>query len=431
MRKLNPKTFKSQCKLLLKAVSSNCRSNSQVIGDDIGALEIIEFEAENKTDNYHVTPGKRVRDLLDGLSLLFNSTVKGVKGCLHSKGGNKLSVVFDLLIALNVSVLDNILKIVRSTKDKKSKKNDKNDKNDKKKIGAVEKNKNPKQLSSNTYSDIEDHNENNGKNDGIEKTVRISDLSEEDQKAVRTFSYEDAWMTYTVTQVLTSSLIRLFRYLHPSNLAELWLRLLSVSQEVVKAGKVLNILLLEEHSLEGSDESKEGTKGTTGECSAECTLSLSASVECSSVFIVEALLFALCHSKGRGLSDSDVKKSVEDQLINVCMDLCETALAHRISNSQAGGTKGKKEKGENLARREGRVTDRDTDNGHHWQSPRLIERTRLLFCRLWLAFPRNLTLLARVDRFLAASVPSVWPCPAAPLFASELFPSLPVDISRK
>ena len=80
MRKLNPKTFKSQCKLLLKAVSSNCRSNSQVIGDDIGALEIIEFEAENKTDNYHVTPGKRVRDLLDGLSLLFNSTVKGVKG---------------------------------------------------------------------------------------------------------------------------------------------------------------------------------------------------------------------------------------------------------------------------------------------------------------------------------------------------------------
>jgi hypothetical protein len=43
---------------------------------------------------------KRVQDLLSGLALLYFNTCKGVKGCLHSKGGVKISVILDLLIPL-------------------------------------------------------------------------------------------------------------------------------------------------------------------------------------------------------------------------------------------------------------------------------------------------------------------------------------------
>ena len=359
MRKLKLKVFKSQGKLLLKAVSSNCRNNCPEVGDNIGLLCIPEFEGNNNGNEIERKPSKRIQDLLDGLALLFFSTCKGVKGCLHSKGGDKLSVVFDLLLALPLSVMNNIL---INTRDKLNEKSEKTNKKEKK-----------NQISDNRKLDLEINILNNSR--------KLQDLSDSDQKILSSITEEDAWMTYTLTQVLTTCLIKLFRHLHPSNLAELWLRLLSAAELVVKAGKSVNAL-------------------------EECSSGLSASVECSTVFIVEALLFGLCHTKGRGLSDSDVRQSVENQLINVCLDLCETGLS------------------------ESRNTDLSSSKAP-WRSARLVQRQRLLLCRLWLAFPRNLTLLGRIDQVITAAIPCVWPCPAAPLLASELFPALPVDISRR
>jgi hypothetical protein len=52
-----------------------------------------------------IESSKRVTDLLNGLALLYFNTCKGVKGCLHSKGGVKISVVFDLLLPLTGEVL--------------------------------------------------------------------------------------------------------------------------------------------------------------------------------------------------------------------------------------------------------------------------------------------------------------------------------------
>ena len=359
MKKLKLKVFKSQSRLLLKAVSSNCRNNCSDVGDNIGLLCIPEFEKKANGNEIEKKPSKRIQDLLDGLALLFFNTCKGVKGCLHSKGGDKLSAVFDLLQALPVSVMNNIL--INTPK----KINEKSEKTNKK--GKIY------QISDNRDVDLDMNTLNNSR--------KLQNLSDSDQKVLLSITEEDAWMTYTLTQVLTTCLIKLFRHLHPSNLAELWLRLLSAAELVVKAGKSVNAL-------------------------EECSLGLSASVECSTVFIVEALLFGLCHTKGRGLSDSDVRQSVENQLINVCLDLCETGLSESMNIDVP-------------------------DSKVSWRSARLVQRQRLLLCRLWLAFPRNLTLLGRIDRVITAVIPCVWPCPAAPLFASELFPALPVDISRR
>jgi hypothetical protein len=340
MRKLKAKTFKAQCKQLLRAVASNCRANCSEAQDDVRSLAISEFEGDAETQT-GIQPSKRIKDLLDGLALLFYTTSKGVKGCLHSKGGSKLSIVFDFLLPLETSVIQSIT--ARSASK------------------SVEL----------------------GKNKTIVKRKNDQKSSEEQDKAtqaINAIDIEDAWMTYSVTQVLSTCLVKLFRHLHPSNMTELWLRLLSSSEAVLSA------------------------------CNAACTMenisqAFSACVEGAAVFIVEALLFGLTHSKGRGLSNKEVRGSVESQLINVSLGLCEIGLCGNKGSAHTNETS--------------------------WRSVRLVERLRLLLCRLWLHFPRSLILLNRVDRVLAVAIPCLWPSPAAPLLASELFPALPVDISKK
>ena len=347
MRKLKPKTFKTQCKQLLRAVASNCRSNSADVNGDIGLLMISEFEG-NIENQCGMKPSKRIQDLLDGLSLLFFSTCKGVKGCLHSKGGDKLSVVMDLLLPISTSTLEAV-----SNAEVKNSKNV------------------PKNVPT------------NGK--GKKKVPKTAeDVPINDVSILSEVSVDDAWVTYALAQVLTDCLIKLFRHLHPSNMAEIWLRLLSLSDAVQRACVTLNSIT-------------------------DIGDGLRMSVECSAMFVVEALLFGLCHSKGRGLSNSEVRSSVEDKVINVCLSLCEVGLC--------GDTRTNKSNNSGVA--------------ESWRSSRLIERQRLLLCRLWLHFPRNLTLLNRVDRVLTAAIPCLLPTPAAPLLASQLLPALPVDISRK
>ena len=368
MRKLKLKIFKSQSKLLLKAVATNCKSSCVEIGNNITSLHIFEFEDikddENNKKNGYMVPNKRIQDLLDGLALLFFNISKGVKGCLHSKGGDRLSVIFDLLLSLPLTVIQNILSNNPNQSSKNVEKQNKREKNNNVSIYINKKNRTTT-INGNMMAN----------------SKKIQDLCENDRNIFLSMTEDDVWMTYALTQVLSACLIKLFRHLHPSNLAELWLRLLSSSELIMKAGKALDVL-------------------------EECSSGLAASVECSTMFIVEALLFGLCHTKGRGISDSDVKKSVENQLINVCLDLCETGLSGSMENFLPGA----------------KIS---------WRSARLVERQRLLLCRLWLAFPCNLTLLGRIDRVLTTVIPCVWPCPAAPLLASELFPALPVDISRR
>lgn len=221
---------------------------------------------------------------------------------------------------------------------------------------------------------------NKGKNNEAEAKAKLQ--LEVGRAAMKSVTSEDTWVTYALTQVLTNCLTKLFRHVHPSNMAELWVRLISAGQAVLTGCTLLD-------SLEEASEHV-------------CAL-----LECAAMFIVEFLLFGLGHSKGRGLSNAEVRGSVEKQLINVSLGLCEIGLRNNNSSSS------------------------DREDLTVWRSARLTERLRLLLCRLWIHFPRNLTLLNRVSTVLAGAIPAVWPTPAAPLLASELFPALPVDISRK
>jgi hypothetical protein len=343
MRKLKSKTFKAQCKQLLRAVASNCHANCPEAQDDVRSLAISEFEGDADT-HIGIQPSKRIKDLLDGLALLFYTTSKGVKGCLHSKGGGKLSIVFDFLLPVEASVIQTITA-----------------------------------PSANKSAEISNSKTTGKRKKGTEQ--KSAEQQENATQAINAISIEDAWMTYSVTQVLSTCLVKLFRHLHPSNMTELWLRLLSSSEAVLSACTTVSVM----------DNISQG---------------FSACVEGAAVFIVEALLFGLTHSKGRGLSNKEVRGSVESQLITVSLGLCEIGLCGNEDNAGTG-------------------------QRSSWRSVRLVERLRLLLCRLWLHFPRNLTLLNRVDRVLAVAIPCLWPSPAAPLLASELFPALPVDISRK
>ena len=344
MKKLKSKMFKSQSKQLLRAVAANCKSNCTASNGSISLLAFTEFEG-CKESSLGIKPSKRIQDLLDGLAQLFYNTCKGVKGCLHSKGGEKISMVFDLLLplsptsSLNSSINSNGMQTDITQIEKFNKKN---------KVKQSE----------------------------AEAKAKIE--VEGDVAALKAVTSEDTWMTYALTQVLTSCLTRLYRHVHPSNMAELWVRLLTAGQAVLSGCTLLDSL----------DDASEHA----------CSL-----LECAAMFIVEFLLFGLGHSKGRGLSNAEVRGSVEKQLINVSLGLCEIGL--RSSDSS-----------KNIA---------------VWRSARLIERLRLLLCRLWIHFPRNLTLLNRISSVLIQAIPASWPTPAAPLLASELFPALPVDISRK
>ena len=348
MKKLKSKMFKSQSKQLLRAVAANCKSNCTASNGSISLLAFTEFEG-CKESSLGIKPSKRIQDLLDGLAQLFYNTCKGVKGCLHSKGGEKISMVLDLLLPLSTT----------------SSSNSKNNSNS---------NSNGMETD---ITQIEKFNKKNkGKKSEAEAKAKLE--VEGDVAALMAVTSEDTWMTYALTQVLTNCLTKLYRHVHPSNMAELWVRLLTAGQAVLSGCTLLDSL----------DDASEHA----------CSL-----LECAAMFIVEFLLFGLGHSKGRGLSNAEVRGSVEKQLINVSLGLCETGL--RNSNSS-----------KHLA---------------VWRSARLIERLRLLLCRLWIHFPRNLTLLNRISSVLIQAIPASWPTPGAPLLASELFPALPVDISRK
>ena len=208
MRRLKLKAFKSQSKLLLRAVASNCRSNCTEVSDDISLLAVTEFEGKEKGMS-GIIPSKRIQDLLDGLALLFFSTCKGVKSCLHSKGGDKLSVVLDLLFTASLSGVKSETETDAGT-EKKGGKEKKESKGSKKPLKG-------------------------GKNSDTTVTTEIK------ESASVEVSVDDTWMTYTVTQVLSTCVLKLFRHLHPSNLAELWIRLLSAAQTVITAGKKLNL----------------------------------------------------------------------------------------------------------------------------------------------------------------------------------------------
>jgi hypothetical protein len=160
---------------LLKAVATNCRSNCPEANDDIELLAISEFEGSAESRK-GIEATKRIQDLMDGLALLYFNTCKGVKGCLHSKGGAKLSIVLDLLMPLPSNIFDSIASGSKDSLEKEKLNSNKKGKGAFTTVAAISKNKSP-------------------------LTLAPEALSKENKELVFALTAQDSWVTYTLTQV--------------------------------------------------------------------------------------------------------------------------------------------------------------------------------------------------------------------------------------
>lgn len=189
-------------------------------------------------------------------------------------------------------------------------------------------------------------------------------------------------LSFASGQVMSLVVVRLFRHVHPSNMSEPWLRIAdSISALIPQIDAV--------------------------SCLSDCPPSIASCVESAALHCAEILIWCLTHSKGRGLSDKKVKQAVAKPLIKTALDLVESIFNYLSESVRISSWCG------------GRGTDT------------LTERTRILFCRVWLAFPRDSTLISRIDGLLARGLKSLTPTPAVLVLSSELLSTLPADVVQR
>jgi hypothetical protein len=116
-RKLPTSVFKQHIKKLLKAVSGNVRSAlrddlSLLLFDDYDAIfneerekerfqsEIDGIDESEKKEKARSNAGvRRTKWLLDGLSLLFFYSCKGIRGLAHSKANKRVQSMYSILLS--------------------------------------------------------------------------------------------------------------------------------------------------------------------------------------------------------------------------------------------------------------------------------------------------------------------------------------------
>lgn len=345
IRKLSVKSFKSHFKRILNALASNGKTVFSEQGRLLTSqLESLPLES-GESASLKTGGRKRLFDLLEGVSLMLFYTLKGVKGCLHSKGIERLSEVLTLLLPQpsSVSLTEELQKLRKESKDKSG-------------VGATPASKKKSKQST------------------VSQSLTYSELPAELKDALDSLNSEDATMKiFSCGQVLSAAFSRLFRHVHPANAAELWMVTIASVKSYVK----MLTPLLEISQLPST---------------------LVNNVHLSMLQLVEMLIFALCHSSGRGLSDDDVKDAVSGELISVSLDLALLGLTGPYAASA---------------------------------SERLTQRSRVLVCRLWIQFPGHQSVLQRIGSVLTQCLPSLTPTPAVTVFATELLPSLPDDIIKR
>jgi hypothetical protein len=361
-RKLQGKQYRSHLKKLMKALASSCRTADGMEVDSVLQLPVNVVEGKGRgvadDDRTDLTP--RVQDLLGGVAQLLFATFKGVKGCFHSKGGKMLSVPLAMMLPLSDTAAEEIAnaKTVATA-------------------SAAKKRKKPS--SKQAARDIEDgaESESDGK-------VLLEALSEDTQKMLLGMTSLDTMQVYCSGKIAVECVRRLFRHMHPANMAELWLRVLEMVEATVQLWKVCRRL------SEPSDE-------------------LCMSVEIASMYAIELLMFALTHSNGRGLSAEAVSEALAPQIITHAMNLLDNCL-------------------DDTALGEDNVMVK---------SVRLATRARYLFCSLWVKFSGHQSLMRRVRHTvnLALSVStsssrgSKWATLGVEIMHGELFAKLPRSIT--
>lgn len=346
LRKLSTKAFKTHSKRLFRAIGTNLSTQeSMSLESAVSSMAIYPMECsiDVVTSVDALAPAgqalqvpSRVKHVLTGISQLLFTTFKGVRGCLHSKGGKLLTAPLALLVPMQEQIIDDIISsLSKKTKSKKT-------------------------------------------------TTAL--LPEKCQKAISSFTHVDVMVAYSTGHIVTNAVRKLFRHLHPTNLAELWLRVMTPVTLVVKFWTACE--LLNDMSIE-----------------------LLMCLEISSLNLVELLIFSLSHSNGRGLSCEDVRESICTQIIPTIFDMCDKCF------KQLHGSAGE---------------------GISFVSTLLFERSRVLLCHLWKTFPRHPMVLNRLTKSvdLALSLPN---SPSGASFRQsgvlvltrELFPILDNDLIKR
>ena len=178
---------------------------------------------------------------------------------------------------------------------------------------------------------------------------------------------------YCCGQILSIAMPKLFRHLRPSNNKELWEQLLLSTEHITDTW---NDILFH--------------------ISASNPVLLAAYDKCTQ-YVVEFAIFALSHSRGRALWDEKVKAAIGDRIISTYSQLCELKIHPK----------------------------------HTAMSSRLLERLDLLFCRLWIRFPKGPTMLTKASAFISIASSMSSPTVTAITLAQELLPTLPVKVTSK
>ncbi len=122
--------------------------------------------------------------------------------------------------------------------------------------------------------------------------------------------------------------------------------------------------------------------------------------------VVEMLIFSLSHSNGRGLSDTDVRESLQPQIVTTTQALLEV-LFYR------SGTDDLRSK-----------FLRPRSCAGLFEYGPLIQRARILFCKLWAAFQEDAAIPKRLLDLFCFEAGALSPTPAVLMFNTELYPLL-------
>lgn len=368
LRKLPGKVFTSHMKKIFKAVAINCNAMAAkgiAVGATLEAgaeygmqLACHPLESTAADELTKVAATRRMHYLINGIRYLIFHTIKGVKGCLHSKGNAKLETVLELMLPLSAASLQSAASL-------------------------VEKHCTPADAATTSSSSSSSKKGKDGKKASKSRSVvynavlcvRDLELGEKQQKVLAEMNSDSVVTAYVVAQVASQCFVALFRHIHPSNGAEMWLQLL----ELISRAKQCLALYF-------------GVK----DLPAAAVTSLRLAV----AHCIEMCIFAISHSRQRGLSDKDVKDAVGKKLIVSVLDLVGM-LFYNSGNDAQRQKRPSREFGE------------------------LVERARILLCSLWTAFATHEKMLAEVMPVLSFEIGNLVPSPALLVFTAQLFPVLP------
>lgn len=279
-RKLKTKIFKSHMKKVFKALAVNCINICKSSLTSDGALEdlfqVIEIEASKEhLDIWRGAVPRKVRDILDGFEHLLFYTLKGVKGCLHSQAQQRLQILFDFLLPLDVASTQSITNFKSSSGTTSSNS-----------TSTSKKTKQNKQVNSlPTQAHL----------------IKSKDLPDDVKDSLQSVTLDRRFHIFVCGNLLSSTFQKLCRHDHPSNIDALLSPLFACIEICSKSWAA--VFMLEDP-----------------------TASL---VECltnASLYLTEMLIFALSHSNGRALSDAKVRETLKPRVLQVTMEFCTTFL---------------------------------------------------------------------------------------------------------